>query len=368
MRVKTVDIAKRLGISKATVSLALNNKPGVSESTRKEVMDCKKRMEQELAEGGFVFEQPLAEQEKENGTKNHADAAFTGAPFASVPGTVGGYIKVVIALGRNSIIREDKMNLWADVNSRFDSIAKSWGMAAEVGYFDIQKDSLEALVSGCNRSAVQGVIITGTELERQDAELFRGIRKPAVIFDSDLGEEYPCVVIDNMYGAEMLTDYLLSHGKKDILYLSCGTNAYNFLQRRTGFSNVMYRAGMNPVGRILNVGSQMDVLCAQIQAYLREHPLPDAFLAENYLLSMGLVRSCRQLGIRIPEKVSVAGIDEVPSYMLDDYRLTSLRVPHVERAAWTMMSLWKEMLFPERTKAKIMVNCEILEGNTVSAG
>ena len=50
MRIKTVDIAKRLGVSKATVSLALNNKPGVSESTRKEVLDCKKQMELEQEE------------------------------------------------------------------------------------------------------------------------------------------------------------------------------------------------------------------------------------------------------------------------------------------------------------------------------
>ena len=45
MKVKAADIARELQISKATVSLALNNKPGVSEQTRQEILDCKKLLE-----------------------------------------------------------------------------------------------------------------------------------------------------------------------------------------------------------------------------------------------------------------------------------------------------------------------------------
>ena len=46
MNVKSIDIARALGISKSTVSLALNGKPGVSEQTRQEVLACKKQLEE----------------------------------------------------------------------------------------------------------------------------------------------------------------------------------------------------------------------------------------------------------------------------------------------------------------------------------
>lgn len=46
MNVKSIDIARALGISKSTVSLALNGKPGVSEQTRQEVLVCKKQLEE----------------------------------------------------------------------------------------------------------------------------------------------------------------------------------------------------------------------------------------------------------------------------------------------------------------------------------
>lgn len=47
MKIKAVDIARHLGISKATVSLALNDRPGVSEATREKVLECKAWMEKE---------------------------------------------------------------------------------------------------------------------------------------------------------------------------------------------------------------------------------------------------------------------------------------------------------------------------------
>ena len=40
MKIKMVDIARYLGVSKATVSLAVNGKPGVNEETRRMVLEC----------------------------------------------------------------------------------------------------------------------------------------------------------------------------------------------------------------------------------------------------------------------------------------------------------------------------------------
>ena len=47
MKVKAVDVARKLNISKATVSLALNDKPGVSQQTKEAVLRCIEEMEQE---------------------------------------------------------------------------------------------------------------------------------------------------------------------------------------------------------------------------------------------------------------------------------------------------------------------------------
>ena len=59
MNVKSIDIARALGISKSTVSLALNGKPGVSEQTRQEVLACKKQLEEHgVVPPGMFSRQP----------------------------------------------------------------------------------------------------------------------------------------------------------------------------------------------------------------------------------------------------------------------------------------------------------------------
>ena len=50
MKVKAADIARQLGLSKATVSLALNNKPGVSNKTKKMIFEYIDKMEYGLEE------------------------------------------------------------------------------------------------------------------------------------------------------------------------------------------------------------------------------------------------------------------------------------------------------------------------------
>lgn len=55
MKVKMVDVARHLGISKATVSLAVNGKPGVNEQTRQKVLECIKELENN---GGVLRKTP----------------------------------------------------------------------------------------------------------------------------------------------------------------------------------------------------------------------------------------------------------------------------------------------------------------------
>ena len=54
MKIKMVDIARHLGVSKATVSLAVNGKPGVNEETRRMVLECLEEMKKKSVLNGFL--------------------------------------------------------------------------------------------------------------------------------------------------------------------------------------------------------------------------------------------------------------------------------------------------------------------------
>lgn len=50
MRIKAKGIAKELGLSEATVSLALNDRPGVNENTKKRILECVREKQEKLQE------------------------------------------------------------------------------------------------------------------------------------------------------------------------------------------------------------------------------------------------------------------------------------------------------------------------------
>ena len=113
MKIKMVDIARHLGVSKATVSLAVNGKPGVNEETRRMVLEC------------------LEEMKKNNGVIPVKENIVTvsGHP-------VNQMIKIVIVNHSKGAACNSETDLWSDVLATFDSEARRLGYLYGVTYLN----------------------------------------------------------------------------------------------------------------------------------------------------------------------------------------------------------------------------------------
>lgn len=336
MKVKAADIAKELGISKATVSLALNDKPGVSERTRQEIFECR-----EWLSKGRTEETKVAD-------KNQI-------------------IKVVIANRELKVVYGAELDLWTDVLAVFDDGAKRLGYSVGVTYVNILRDDMSALIDECNQDFVAGVILNGTELQPEDWKQFRGINKPMVIYDNDLEElvRYS-VVIDNHSGVNLAMNHLYEKKKRHILYLSHQEEIYNFRQRRKAFTEFIYEHNLGiEQNRIVEMGTSIEKVYRNMLIYLENNNLPEAFIMENYQVSIGVMRALRKKKIRVPEDISLVGIDEVPSYTTGDCELTTIKIPHTDRARLTMAFLEREIEETEGIKSVIMTKCKLIMGNSV---
>lgn len=342
MKTKAVDIARALGISKSTVSLALNGKPGVSEKTRQEIEVCRKRLEE-----GIPLTQMLAEKSTEK--------------------TAPAQIKVVRVINGMKNIQGSELDLWTDVNEVFVRNLRENGYSMGLVYADFREQDQTALLEECNREDVKGVIIFGTELQKEDLPVLAKIHKPMVIHDALLGtDRYPAVVIDNRQGIELAVNELLSKGNQEITYLSNPMPMYNYVSRQQSFLDIMNRRNVSNAGEhIVNVGSSVEECHQVMRSYLQNHKLPDAFITESYHVTMGTVMAAQELGIRIPEDVSLVGVDALPCYLTGGIHVTAIRVPHTERAFWTIQLLLKEIRHPAKEKSKLYTNCCLEEGDSV---
>ena len=342
MKVKYVDIARALGISKATVSLAMNGKPGVNEKTRQEILDYKHRLET-----GEVL------------TQTDAD------PLQPV-NYAGKQIKVVqMTHGLKNVVGAE-MDLWTDVKIVYQKYAKTRGISLGILYYDIQNDD-PRMLEECNDPDVVGVILIGTELQSRDFELLGRIRKPLVITDCDPEmTRHPSVMFDNRIGIEQAVDYLVSRGHRNIVYLGISISMYNYSSRRRGFRESMEKRGLAWDGdHMVSTGETIEEIYYFMKDYLERNPLPDAFLMDTYHVSIGAIRALREKGIAFPEEVSLVGVDMLPPYLTGDKKMTTVRVPHTERAYWAMQMLFKEMDAPSEAKARMYLNCPLVEGETV---
>lgn len=339
MQVKAVQIAKELGISKATVSLALNNKPGVREQTKKEILLCKERLE--------------------NG--------ITGENRGSIA-KKNGIVKVIVATKGLGVGFDSEMDLWTDVLAVFEREAKKRGYQLGVTYIDVRTESVDELVGECSGEEVSGVILQATELDKEDILRFEKIKNPMVIYDNESTDLiHNCVVADNYLGVERAVNWLFEKNYKDIVYLANGTEIYNFRQRRKGFCGALLEHNRNPYEpeRIVGMGIMIEDVYHKARRYLDSHKLPEAFIMENYQVTIGVVRALREKKIAVPEQVALIGIDVLPAYMTGDCQITAVRIPHTERAVLTMLLLEKEMEEQSRTKSRIMTDCRLMEGMSV---
>lgn len=392
MRVKMVDVARYLGVSKATVSLAVNNKPGVNEQTRQKILNCIKEMEK--AEDVFSMMRTMQGKEESKNPEGVGNAEYLkNSEYLRASGYSGhtdysernlmqnqpesaqkGYdaeekkmIKVVIINHQKQVVCDPELDLWSEVLKTFDAEARRLGYLYGLAYMNDEKREVEELIQECNLDMVAGVIVFGTEITKEDFKKVEEIKKPIVLYDCEASNgEYTSVCIDNKGAVKQALELLWDAGAKDIRYICTDKDIYNFRKRREAFQDILVKwEHMPKKSDIVPLGNTISEISEKAQEWLKTEKLPEAFLFENYQVSIGMLAALRKLGVHVPQDVKLIGIDEVPEYMTSGLALTQLKIPHAQRATMAMELLHKEILCSWDTKIKLFAEAKLITQNSI---
>jgi LacI family transcriptional regulator len=139
--------------------------------------------------------------------------------------------------------------------------------------------------------------------------------------------ECPRVVVDNRAAARDATEHLLALGHRRIAFVEGPAGLHTSAQRLAGFEAAMAAAGAEPLR--LPGGFESEAGDAAAARLVRS--LPDAVLAVNDEVAIGLLTGLRRAGVDVPGTISVAGIDDTrPARYVD---LTSVSLPLHELGA-----------------------------------
>ncbi len=291
------EIAARLGLSASAVSLALNNKPGVSRETRRQVFEAAAKM-------GY------------NGLKAPSMAAARKRLCFVF------YVNKLVSIAENTTFS-------SFVLQGVESAASALGYSTQLRYLRAG-ESIERQAADICRD-VDGIVLLGTDIIEEslpeiDAFLTAASALPLVVVDSFmLAGRLDCVGNDNAFGSRQAVEYLMSRGCRSIGYLRSRHRILNFEEREAGLLAALAAAGLKPA-EVVDMGISFDDAIVDMDKYLSAHKtLPDGFFAENDVIAAAAIRAMKARGIELPAQVSVVGFDDIPICDLTNPSLTTVR-------------------------------------------
>lgn len=338
MSITIKHIAKQANVSAATVSMVINNKPGISPATREKVLNI-------VQSSGYNISPLKSALAKNSGTiqltvyKKHSQVVADTAFFQSL---IAGIESKASANGYQLTIKT--------VSSR-------------------QLDS-DIIRAGWDENSVDGILLLGTEMQREDLLNILKVDTPVLVLDTcflDIPANY--VVIDNIGGAFLGVNHLIAHGHRSIGYLKSSIRIQNFSERHEGYVKAMHASDFAyNSAHTVPLHPTVEGAYQDMAAYLATGPdLPTAFLSDNDLIAFGAMKALKEAGIRIPQDVSLLGFDDMPFCTITEPSLSTISVNKEILGNFAVENLIRSITSKKQYHAKTMLGVELVARDSVLA-
>lgn len=306
-RVTIQDIADALGVSRNTVSKAINNTGVLADATREKILQ--KAMEMGYKQFSYV---------------NIANIGKKPQPAGEIALFFTGFIG----------------------NSHFSStmLDKFQRELSQLGYsFTMHRitpetaNALELPVS-FYKEKTSGIICIEMFNRKYD-DMLCELGIPILFVDTPvIGLEKPlradCLYMENQSGIYCFTQEMIRRGKKNIGFIGESLHCQSFFERYMGYRNAMYLSGIscredwsitgNKEGAEKPGGAEYrDYLAECLQ---RLDALPEVFICANDFVALDAMHAFRKLGISVPDDIWLCGFDDSPESKVVTPTLTTIHI------------------------------------------
>lgn len=297
------DVAEQAGVSTATVSNVINNKSGVSKSTRELVL----RVMSDL-------------NYRPRGTARNLKKKRQPTCIAVLVKELDNPYYTDIVTG---------------VRKQAEQRGYSVFVASSEGDIKQEKKIIEQLTS----KDIDGVIIAPS-LSDPDAEFshlfqLQSLNYPFVLLERVQGIRAPVVDIDHIAATKKAVKYLIDAGHSKIVHFSGPQYTSHTLERIRGIREAYSESSLiyNEKDVLISAGSHLEEGYNAAISYfsnLKKKDFPTAIVCYNDLIALGTIAALSEQGIRVPEDVSVIGDDDIEFAHRSTIPLTTIHTPKIE--------------------------------------
>jgi len=289
------DLARYAGVSTGTISRALKNEPGLTETTRQRVLEAARELGYDLSKLRRKRIRRLAFMLH----RQHDTAA--SSPFYSS-----------VLHGAEEACRQQGIVL------SFLAVGPADGIQEQL------------------RMHAPDAIVCAGFFEPELLAALRASGKPIVLIDMKL-RGYSSVNPDNHMGGQLATRHLIRLGRARIAMISGPLSHYSVRERNRGYRQALFDAGRLADPRLdlsLADGADLETGAVEaMQALLALPQPPDAVFCYNDAAALVAMRCCLAAGLSIPQDIAIVGFDDIPGAVLGHRPLTTLRIDKMELGA-----------------------------------
>ena len=333
-KITIADIARDSGVSPATVSLVLRDKPGISPETRQRVLDSAQAL-------GYI-------------------ATITKPTTQRAVSSIGLILKVrpndepltnqfyaPVLAGIEAYCRQQQVNLFY----------------AHM-LVDEENNPLE-LPRLLQEQPANGLLILGAWLNDSVTRLLQPQETSLVLVDAYATTDlYDAVITDNEAGAYQATTYLIGNGHRHIAIVGSLPRSYPSIQeRRSGYLRAMTEHRLEP--HFVDCHLHPDSAVPTAIAYLENHPEVTAIFCCNDELAIGVMSAMQALGKSVPQELSIIGFDNIALAQHVSPTLTTMRVDKRGMGRLAGQLLLNRLEHPEAGQIRAVIRPSLIERQSV---
>jgi LacI family transcriptional regulator len=330
--IKLKDIAEKLGLSIPSVSRALNNKPDISQSTKKKV---------------FALAEELHYQRNQSAVNFKNQQSFIiGVIIPQIvhhfsSNVISGIIDEAEKTGYNIMLYQS--------NESFESELK--------GIDTFQKSMIDGLI----------ISLSDTTTQVDHLKNLQDHNVPVVLIDKISDNiEASKIVCDDFKGAYYATEHLISLGKTNIAHITGSLNPFTTAERYRGYKNALkdYNLPLNPllIKKCDLISSEEGYLC--MLELLNQDLKPDALFCATDPTAIGAIKAIKEKRLKIPEDIAVIGFSDWKMSAVIDPPLSSVKQPDFNMGKYAIELITKEIQM-QRNNQPIKYNTHVMETSLV---
>ena len=223
--------------------------------------------------------------------------------------------------------------LYARTTSAMQAVldASGYAMVLAEHHYDLKSELriTEQLIG----HGVDAFVFVGLHHDPALFALLESYGRPYVLtWGVDPMRQHPSIGFDNRAATFAITKHLIELGHARFGLLSAHTEGNDrATERGAGMRAALAQAGLTLDERCAQYGPiALDAAAGMMTKILAVKPRPTAVVATNDVFAVGGMIACREHGVRIPDEVSITGVDNTDLGATQTPALTSIRTPIVE--------------------------------------